>query len=389
MKSKIPYASQNIIQEDIDAVVRVLKSKNITQGPVIERFEKSTACYCGAKYAVAASSGTGALHIACLAAGLREGQTLWTSVNTFAASANCALYCGAGVDLVDIDSRTYNISAQKLEAKLKKIQNGNYCPKIVIPVHFAGQSCDMSSIRGLSTRFGFKIIEDATHALGASYKGARIGSCEYSDMAVFSFHPAKMITTGEGGMVLTNSEDLYRKLIRLRTHGITRDPKVMKRSREGPWYYEQLELGFNYRMTDIQAALGLSQLSRLDRFVDRRRRLAGRYDALLKDLPLTLPFRDSDSVSSWHLYVVRINSASVKKTHKRIFEELRSSGIEVNLHYIPVPLHPFYKSLGFKMNDFTEAAKYYGEAISLPIFVGLSREQQNRVAETLRRILKA
>ena len=383
----IPYGRQDISQEDIDAVVEVLRSDWITQGPAIEQFEQAVANYCGAKYAVAVSSATAALHIACLAAGLGQGDILWTSPNTFVASANCGLYCGAKIDFVDIDPHTYNLSVDELERKLAWAEKQGCLPKVVLPVHFAGQSCEMARIAALSQHYGFKIIEDAAHAIGGRYQGQPIGSCQFSDLAVFSFHPVKIITTGEGGMVLTNQEDLYQKLIRLRTHGITRNSDLMQEESHGPWYYQQLDLGFNYRITDIQAALGASQLQRLDEFVERRRFLAERYNHLLQDLPLTLPWQHSDTKSSWHLYVIRLKLDKISKTHRQVFEEVRKAGIGVNLHYIPVHTQPYSQQLGFSWGGFPRAESYYQEAISLPIYYGLTQEDQNRVVMTLQEIL--
>jgi UDP-4-amino-4,6-dideoxy-N-acetyl-beta-L-altrosamine transaminase len=364
-----------------------LRSDWITQGPAIERFEKLVAEYCGAKYAVAVSSATAALHIACLAAGLGIGDILWTSPNTFVASANCGLYCGADVDFVDIDPHTYNLSVEVLEQKLARAELEGKLPKVVVPVHFAGQSCEIERILALSRKYGFTILEDASHAIGARYQDNPVGSCLFSDMAVFSFHPVKIITTGEGGMVVTNREDLYEKLIRLRTHGITRNPELMQGESHGLWYYQQLELGFNYRMTDIQAALGASQMQRLDEFVSRRRHLAARYNQLLSDFPLVLPWQHPDTESSWHLYVIRLKLDEIGKTHRQVFEELRQAEIGVNLHYIPVHTQPYYQNLGFKWGDFPQAEQYYQEAISLPIYYGLSDENQDQVGAVLRNIL--
>ncbi|MEH2366530.1 UDP-4-amino-4,6-dideoxy-N-acetyl-beta-L-altrosamine transaminase [Nostoc sp.] len=387
MSGYIPYGRQDINQEDIDAVVEVLRSDWITQGPAIERFEQAVANYCGAKYAVAVSSATAALHIACLAAGLEEGDILWTSPNTFVASANCGLYCGAKVDFVDIDPNTYNLSIDELERKLIWAEKQGCLPTVLIPVHFAGQSCEMEQIAALSQRYGFKIIEDASHAIGGSYQTQPIGCCKFSDMAVFSFHPVKIITTGEGGMVLTNQEDLYQRLIRLRSHGITRNPDLMQGESHGLWYYQQLELGFNYRMTDIQAALGTSQMQRLDEFVERRWFLANRYNQLLQDLPLILPWQHPDSESSWHLYVIRLKLDKINKTHRQVFEELSPEKIGINLHYIPVHTQPYYQQLGFRWGDFPQVEKYYKEAISLPLYYSLTQEDQDRVVTTLQRIL--
>lgn len=387
MNQFIPYGRQDISQADIDAVVEVLRSDWITQGPTIERFEKSVAEYCGAKYAVAVSSATAALHIACLAAGLGIGDILWTSPNTFVASANCGLYCGADVDFVDIDPHTYNLSVEVLEQKLTHAELEGKLPKVVVPVHLAGQSCEMERILALSRKYGFTILEDASHAIGARYQDNPVGSCLFSDMAVFSFHPVKIITTGEGGMVVTNREDLYEKLIRLRTHGITRNPELMQGESHGLWYYQQLELGFNYRITDIQAALGASQIQRLDEFVYRRRVLADHYNKMLANLPVTLPWQHPDTESSWHLYVIRLQLDKIAKTHRQVFEELRQARIGVNLHYIPVHTQPYYQKLGFNMGDFPESEKYYQEAISLPMYYGLSDENQERVVLELNNYL--
>lgn len=387
MNQFIPYGCQDISQADIDAVVEVLRSDWITQGPALERFEQLVADCCGAKYAVAVSSATAALHIACLAAGLDPGDILWTSPNTFVASANCGRYCGAEVDFVDTDPKTYNLSPDTLEKKLAEAQAQGKLPKVVIPVHLAGQSCEMETIARLAQEYGFRVIEDASHGIGGQYKGKPVGCCQYSDMAVFSFHPVKIITTGEGGMVLTNQEALYQRLIRLRTHGITRDPELMTEMSHGGWYYQQLELGFNYRMTDIQAALGASQMQRLDKFVKQRQFLAERYDRLLQDLPLTLPWQHPDTKSSWHLYVIRLKLDKISKTHRQVFEELRRAKIGVNLHYIPVHTQPYYQQLGFKYGDFPQSEQYYQEAISIPLYYGLKECNQERVVNTIREAL--
>ncbi|MGR3176666.1 MAG: UDP-4-amino-4,6-dideoxy-N-acetyl-beta-L-altrosamine transaminase [Candidatus Anammoxibacter sp.] len=384
----IPYGRQSITDDDIQAVVEVLKSDWLTQGPSVERFERAVADYCGAKYAVAVNSATSALHIACLVAELGPDDILWTSPNTFVASANCGLYCGAQVDFVDIDPKTYNMRVSELEKKLKEGGKEGKLPKVVIPVHFAGQSCEMSKIAALAKKYGFTVIEDASHAIGGRYLEKPVGDCEYSDMTVFSFHPVKIVTTGEGGMVLTNKKGLYERLIRLRSHGITRDPEFMEGESHGPWYYQQIELGFNYRMTDIQAALGTSQMKRLDEFVTRRNELAKRYYEKLKDLPVTLPWQHPDTYSAFHLYVVRLKLDEINKTHREIFELLRNSGIGVNLHYIPVHTQPYYQRLGFKEGEFPEAEKYYREAISLPMFPMLTNEEQDRVISTLIEIVQ-
>ena len=384
-KPSIPYGRQTISQEDIDAVVAVLNSDWLTQGPAIEKFERGVAEYCGAKYAVAVNSATSALHIACLAAGLGKEGLLWTSPNTFVASANCGLYCGAGVDFVDIDPRTSNLSVANLRNKLEAAERTGNLPSVVIPVHFAGQSCEMSEIAALAQRYGFTVIEDASHAIGGRYLQEAIGNCRYSDMTIFSFHPVKIITTGEGGMVLTNRQDLYEKLVRLRSHGITRDPALMVSESHGPWYYQQIELGFNYRMTDLQAALGASQLRRLDEFVARRHHLAKRYNEAFKDLPLTLPWQHPDTYSAFHLYVIRLKLDAVAVSHRQAFEALRQQGILVNLHYIPVHTQPYYNNMGFQYGDFPEAEQYYREAISLPLYYDLSEADQNRIIDVVRK----
>ena len=353
---------------------------------VRDRLAKSAvADYCGVKYAIAVSSAIAALHIACLALDLGKQDYLWTSPNTFVASANCGLYCGAKVDFVDIDPLTYNLSIDELTQKLE--DKLDYLPTVVVPVHFAGQSCEMDKIAALSQHYGFQVIEDASHAIGGKYQGKAIGCCEFSDLAIFSFHPVKIITTGEGGMVLTNREDLYEKLIRLRSHGITRNPDLMQGESHGTWYYQQLDLGFNYRMTDIQAALGVSQMKRLDEFISRRQFLVQRYNHLLQDLPLTLPYQHPDTQSSWHLYVIRLNLDKISKTHRQIFDELRQAGIGVNLHYIPVHTQPYYQNIGFKEGDFPIAEGYYQSAISMPLYYGLGEENQDRVITMLREIL--
>ncbi len=387
MTDYIPYGRQDINQQDIDAVVAVLHSDWLTQGKAIDRFEQAVADYCGVKYAIAVSSATAALHIACLAIDLGDRDYLWTSPNTFVASANCGLYCGAKVDFVDIDPHTYNLSVDELAQKLDNAASQGNLPKVLVPVHFAGQSCEMDKIAALSQKYGFYVLEDASHAIGGKYQGKAIGCCAYSDLAVFSFHPVKIITTGEGGMVLTNREDLYEKLIRLRSHGITRNPDLMQGESHGAWYYQQLELGFNYRMTDIQAALGVSQMQRLDEFIARRRFLAQRYHHLLKDLPITLPYQHPDTESSWHLYVIRLHLDKISKTHRQVFEELRQANIGVNLHYIPVHTQPYYQNIGFKWGDFPEAENYYQNAISIPLYYGLTLQDQERVINSLSKVL--
>lgn len=383
----IPYARQCVDKDDIQAVVDVLQSDWLTQGPAVERFEQAVAEYCGAKYAVAVNSATAALHIACLAAGLGDGDRLWTSPNTFVASANCGLYCGAKVDFVDIDPLTYNLSPKELEQKLSNGQAARDLPKVVIPVHFAGGSCDMEAIHSLARQYHFTVIEDASHAIGGRYKDKAIGCCAYSDMTVFSFHPVKIVTTGEGGMVVTNRRDLYEKLLLLRSHGVTRDESQMTMSSQGPWYYEQINLGFNYRITDIQAALGWSQLKKIDEFVARRQTIAERYDEGLAGMPLITQQRRSDIYSAFHLYVIRLKSGEIKKSHRQVFEELRQACIGVNLHYIPVHLQPYYQQRGFCAGDFPQAEQYYREAISLPMYYLLSEEDQKYVINTIRQVL--
>ena len=380
----IPYGRQDISEADIQAVVDVLRSDFLTQGPAVPAFEKSITDYCGAKHAVAVNSATSALHIACLALGVGKGDVVWTSPITFVASANCALYCGADVDFVDIDPRTYNLSTERLAEKLAQAEKSGRLPKVVIPVHLCGQPCDMAGIHALSQRYGFKIIEDASHAIGGKYKGEPIGNCRYSDITVFSFHPVKIITTGEGGMALTNNENLAKRMQLLRSHGITREAGEMTHAPDGPWYYQQIELGFNYRMTDIQAALGLSQMSRLDEFVAKRHAIAKRYEQLLADLPVITPWQHPDGYSGLHLYVIRLKLAEIGKTHRQVFEALRAAGIGVNLHYIPVYRQPYYEDMGFKAGLCPEAERYYLEAISLPMYPNLTEAQQDKVIESLR-----
>ena len=380
----IYYGHQHITEKDIQAVERVLHSDWLTQGPAIEAFEKKVANYCGAKYAVAVTNATSALHIACKAAGLGEGDVLWTSPITFTASANCGRYCGADVDFVDIDDKTYNMSVAELRHKLETAVKK---PKVVIPVHLAGQSCDMEAIKALADEYGFKIIEDASHATGADYKNTKVGSCCYSDMTVFSFHPVKIVTTGEGGIVLTNNKELYEKLKLYRSHGITRDSDLMTQEADGPWYYQQIELGFNYRMTDLQAALGCSQMDSLDKFVARRRYLVKRYNEKLKNLPLRTPYQDEATNPSWHIYIIRVDFTKVKLSKKEIFARMRDSGIVLNLHYIPVHTQPYYQKLGFQKGDFPVSEKYYEEAITLPLYYDLTDEQQDEVIEALKEVL--
>lgn len=383
----IPYGRQDISQADIDAVVDVLKSDFLTQGPMVPRFEQAVASHVGAKHALAVNSATSALHIACLALGLGRRDWLWTTPITFVASANCGLYCGAQVDFVDIDPRTYNLCPKALAVKLEKAEREGRLPKVVVVVHLCGQPCDMQAIHALAQRYDFKVIEDASHAIGGKYRGEYIGSGRYSDITVFSFHPVKIITTAEGGMALTNDAQLADKMNLLRSHGITRDPQQMTHAPDGPWYYQQIGLGFNYRMTELQAALGVSQMERLDAFVARRHELAKRYDQLLADLPITIPWQHPDSYSGMHLYVIRLQIANLNKTHRQVFESLREQGIGVNLHYIPVHTQPYYEAMGFKPDDFPKAMAYYGEAISLPMYQGLTDEQQGVVIQSLKSVL--
>ena len=380
----IRYGQQDITQADIDAVIGVLKSVNLTQGPNILQFEQSVMGHTGAKHAVAVNSATSALHIACLALDLGPGDWLWTTPNTFVASANCALYCGAQVDFVDIDQRTCNLCPHKLEEKLIAAEKTGKLPKIVVPVHLTGQPCDMAAIHALSQKYGFRIIEDASHAIGGQYKSEPIGNGRYSDITVFSFHPVKIITTAEGGMALTNSDELATRMGLLRSHGITRDPALMTQPMDGPWYYQQVALGFNYRMTDMQAALGTSQMTRLGAYVKRRHEIADRYNQLLADLPLTLPWQHPDSYSAYHLYVIRLQLDNIQRSHLQVFEALRAKDIMVNLHYIPVHTQPYYQQMGFKQGDYPEAERYYREAISIPMHPTLTETEQMTVVDALK-----
>lgn len=393
----IPYGRQDISREDIDAVTEVLRSDWLTQGQAGPQFERAVAEYCGAGNAIAVCNATAALHIACLALDLGPGDYLWTTPNTFVASANCALYCGADVDFVDIDPRTYNMSVAALAEKLEISKPQGRLPKIVVPVHFAGQSCEMREIRTLADRYGFRIIEDASHAVGGEYLGRKVGCCDYSDTAVFSFHPVKIITTGEGGMLLTNDPKAAERLSYLRAHGIVRptqqpsEPQETPRpneERDGPWIYEQIELGLNYRMTDIQAALGTSQMTRLDPFVARRRELAARYDTLLAGLPVTCPWQHPDATSAWHLYVIRLQRNVIRLSRRHVFDAMRAAGIGVNVHYIPVHTQPYYRRLGFATGMFPEAESYYEDAITLPLFSRMTNDEQDTVVAALKRILR-
>lgn len=375
----IPYSCQSIDETDIAAVARVLRSDWLTQGPSVPHFEEALAAYCGASRTVAVCNATAALHIAYLALGLGPGDILWTSPITFVSTVNAARFCGADVGFVDIDRRTYCMSVEALSEQLVRAKSRGRLPKIIVPVHFAGQSCDMAGIQALADNYGFRIVEDAAHAVGARYSGELVGNCRYSDIAVFSFHPVKIITTGEGGAALTNDPALADRMGSLRSHGVTRDPKRMEGENHGAWYYQQIELGFNYRLTDIQAALGVSQLERIDHFVAQRQRLALRYDELLAGLPLTRPWQHPDSISAFHLYPIRIAPGS----RRGVFDALRGAGIGVNVHYIPVHTQPYYQRLGFRAGDFPEAERYYAETVTLPLFPDLSHEEQDRVCRLL------
>jgi UDP-4-amino-4,6-dideoxy-N-acetyl-beta-L-altrosamine transaminase len=380
----IPYGHQSISKADVDAVVETLQSDFLTQGPAVPRFEEEVSAYCGAKHAVAVSSATAALHIACRSLGIGPGDLVWTSPITFVASANCALYCGADVDFVDIDPRTFNMSVDTLADRLAAAEKAGRLPKVVIPVHMAGQSCDMAGLAELARRYGFKVIEDASHAVGSTYRGEQVGNCRYSDIAVFSFHPVKIITTTEGGMALTNDSSLARAMAILRSHGITREPLEMRGEPDGGWYYEQHELGFNYRMTDVAAALGSSQLKRLGAFLNRRRQLAAHYDEAFAGYSLSRPWQAEPGASSYHLYIVRIDQEGSAIGHRQAFDALRAGGIGVNLHYIPVYLQPFFADLGFRRGHCPQAELYYSEAITLPLYPDLTDEEQGRVIAAVR-----
>lgn len=384
----IPYGKQDITQQDIDSVVDVLKSDFLTQGPQVPLFEKKITEITQSKYAVAVNSATSALHLSCLALGLSKGDLVWTTPISFVATANCALYCGANVDFVDIDPDTYNLCANELEMKLAHAQQSKLpLPKIVIPVHLCGQPCEMDKIHALSNEYNFSIIEDASHAIGAKYKKHPIGNCKYSDITIFSFHPVKIITTAEGGIITTNNKQLSEKMCLLRSHGITREEELMTEPSHGAWYYQQIALGFNYRMTEMQAALGVSQLKRLIKFVDDRNRLAQRYDLKLAGLPVILPKQSENSYSAFHLYIIKLNLAAIKHTHKQVFDALRTKNIGVNLHYIPIHTQPYYQSLGFKPGQFPRAKTYYEQAISIPLYHQMTNEQQDTVIQALKDVL--
>lgn len=385
----IPYGRHDITQADIDAVVEVLKSDYLTQGPMVPCFERAVAEYCGAGYALAMNSATSALHVACLALDLGPGDWLWTSPVTFVASANCALYCGAQVDFVDIDSRTYNLCPKALEAKLFDAEKHGRLPKVVVPVHLCGQPCDMQAIHALAQKYGFRIVEDASHAIGGKYQGQFIGNGRYSDITIFSFHPVKIITTAEGGMALTNDTVLAERMTLLRSHGITRDPAQMTHKPDGLWYYQQIELGYNYRMTELQAALGVSQMARIDDYVTRRHAIAQRYDEQLIDLPIVTPWQHPDGYSGMHLYPIRLQLDRIERGHREVFESLRSQDIGVNLHYIPVHTQPYYQRLGFNAGDFPQAERYYAEAISLPMYPTLNFTQQDYIVAAIHKAVGA
>jgi UDP-4-amino-4,6-dideoxy-N-acetyl-beta-L-altrosamine transaminase len=384
----LPYGKQSLDEADIEAVVEVLRSDFLTQGPAIPRFEGAVANWCGARHGIAMANGTATLHCAAKAMGLGHGDWLWTSPITFVASANAGRYCGAKVDFVDVDPGTVNMSVGALAVKLEEAEKEGRLPKVVVPVHFAGQSCDMPGIYALGQKYGFRILEDAAHALGGSYGGERIGNCRWSDAVSHSFHPVKIITSGEGGMITTNDDELAWRIGTLRTHGITREQERMTRATDGPWYYQQVELGYNYRMTDLQAALGASQMNKLEGFAARRRGLADLYDRQLSGMPLRALARDPEGVSGWHLYMIRLNLESIRRTRREVFEILRAQGIGVNVHYIPVHLQPDFEKLGFRAGMFPEAERYYEEAITLPLFPAMKDEDVEKVKLALMRALE-
>ena len=379
MKDYIPYGRQNISDDDINAVIKVLKSDWLTTGPSVNDFENALTQHCKAKHCIAVCNATAALHIANLALGIGKGDIVWTSPNTFLATANAAIMCGATVDFVDICLKTYNMCLDSLEQKLIDANKNNTLPQLLVPVHFGGQSCDMKKIAQLSQRYGFKVVEDASHAVGGQYQGKPVGSCQYSDITVFSFHPVKIITTAEGGALLTNNDELNNKLRLLRTHGMTRDSQFLENKSEGDWYYEMVSMGYNYRITDLQCALGSSQMKRLNDFIDERHSIAERYSQLIKESKITLPFQNNDTRSAYHLYPILVSS----NIRKQVFDYLRSHNIGVNVLYIPVHLQPYYKNFGFKTNDFPNAEKYYTQSIALPMYCGLTETQQSFVVDTL------
>ncbi len=385
MNDYIPYSKQNISKEDINKVVEVLKSDFLTQGPMVPIFEKKIAEYCSVSEAVAFNSATSSLHAACASLGLGKGDLLWTSPNSFVASANCAIYCGADVDFVDIDPETFNISTDILREKLKNVLKGNKkLPKVIIPVHIAGQSCQMREIKEIVKPYDIKIIEDASHAIGGEYESDKIGCCKYSDITVFSFHPVKIITSAEGGAAVTQNKLLANRMRAFRTHGITRDKSEFENKDNGDWYYEQKSIGYNYRLNDIQATLGISQINRIDKFVSERNDIAEKYNKYLANLPLSTPIIRDNCSSSFHLYIINLNLNEIKKNKKDIFEYLRTSNIGVNIHYIPIHYHPFYAKLGFKRGDFPNAERYYNDALSIPVYPGLTDENMLYVTDKLK-----
>lgn len=384
----IPYGRQDIQDSDVTAVLEVLQSDFLTQGPAVPMFEQTVQQHTGARHAVAVNSATSALHIALMALDVGAGDVVWTSPNTFVASSNAALYCGATVDFVDIDPQTYNISTEALATKLVCAEQSGQLPKVVIPVHLTGQPCDMAAIHQLAQKYGFKVVEDASHAIGGRYHDKPIGNCSYSDVTVFSFHPVKIVTTAEGGIALTNDDELAKKMALYRSHGITRDPAMMTHESDGPWYYQQITLGYNYRMTDLQAALGVSQIQRLDDYVSRRHEIAARYNRELSDLPLTLPMQVEYGHSAYHLYVIRLMlDAIAPLTHAQVFHAMRDQGIFVNLHYIPVHTQPYYQAMGFSWGDFPNAEAYYKNSISIPMFPTMTDDDQTQVIKALRKII--
>ena len=384
----IPYSRQSISQDDIKAVKKVLKSNFLTQGPLVPKFEKKILEFVKAKYAVGVNSATSGLHLACMAIGLKKGDWLWTSVNSFVASANCGLFCGAKIDFVDINLNTYNISINSLKKKLAIAKKRNKLPKVLVPVHFAGRPCEMKEIYSLSKKYKFKIIEDASHALGSKINKENIGNCKYSDLCVFSFHPVKNITTAEGGLISTNNNIYAEKMRILRTHGINKNRKNFNNKNEGPWYYEQILLGYNYRMNDIEAALGISQFKRLNLFIKKRNQVAKEYDKKLKGLPLLLPTKDKSIINAYHLYIIRIDKSKTKKKQLELFKHLRKKNIYVNLHYIPIHYHPYFKKLGFKKKQFPQAENYYKTSISIPVYPNLKTEKLQYICKTIKIFFK-
>jgi len=383
----IPYARQSISKQDLDAVAKVLQSDYLTQGPVVPAFEEAVADLVGAKYAVAGNSATSMLHVANLALGVTAGDLVWTSPISFVASANCALYCGAEIDFVDIDSETFNMSPVALAAKLEIAKKSNRLPKVIVPVHMGGQSCDMQSIGSLAQQYGIKVIEDASHAIGGSYNSQRIGNCAYSDITIFSFHPVKIITSGEGGMATTQDEGLAHAMRRLRSHGITRNESEFEFSNDGPWYYEQQELGLNYRLTDIAAALGLSQLQRIDTFINQRNAIAVRYNEAFASTVIKAPQIASNSISAFHLYIARYDFDDLNVTRVQLFQKMKDAGVLLNLHYIPIYRQPYFAKMGFDPKTFPNAERYYEQAFSIPMYADLSETNQDTVISSLLNVL--